>query len=96
MKIHIHIDDNGSDMLTKTLPIDRLRVFRQRTGLADSAHTSEGREGEEQFTLVKIHIHTDDNGSDMLTKTLPMDRLRVCRQRTGLADSAHTSEGRVC
>ena len=31
---------------------------------------------EEEFTLVKIH--TDDNGSDMLTKNLPMDRLRVC------------------
>ena len=38
-----------------------------------------------EFTLVKIH--TDDNGSDMLTKNLPMDRLRVCRQRIGLVDS---------
>ena len=29
-----------------------------------------------EFALVKIHI--DDNGSDMLTKNLPMDRIRVC------------------
>ena len=28
---------------------------------------------EEEFTLVKIH--TDENGSDMLTKNLPMERL---------------------
>ena len=27
---------------------------------------------DEEFTLVKIH--TNDNGSDMLTKNLPMDR----------------------
>ena len=38
-----------------------------------------------EFTLMKSH--TDDNGSDMLTKNLPMDRLRVYRQRTGLPDS---------
>ena len=38
-----------------------------------------------EFTLMKSH--TDDNGSDMLTKNLPMDRLRVCRQRTRLVDS---------
>ena len=30
---------------------------------------------EEEFTFVKIHI--DDNGSDMLTKNLPMDRLSL-------------------
>ena len=38
-----------------------------------------------EFALVKIH--TDDNGSDMLTKNLPMDRRGVCRQRTSLVDS---------
>ena len=38
-----------------------------------------------EFTLVKIH--TDDNGSDMLTKNLPMEILKVCRQRTRLVDS---------
>ena len=38
-----------------------------------------------EFALVKIH--TNDNGSDMLTKNLPMDRRGVCRQRTSLVDS---------
>ena len=37
-----------------------------------------------EFALVKIHIC--DNGSDMLKKNLPMDRLRVYQQRTGLDD----------
>ena len=40
---------------------------------------------EEEFTLVKIHTY--DNGSGILTKNLPMDRLRAFQQRTGLTDS---------
>ena len=40
---------------------------------------------EGEFTLLKIH--TDENGSNMMTKSLPMDRLRVCRQRTELTYS---------
>ena len=47
-----------------------------------------------EFTLVKIH--TDENGSNVFTKNLLMDRLRVSRQRIGLTDSTHKSEGRVC
>ena len=53
--------------------------------LHDKMDVLQEKMDEEEFTLVKIH--TDDNGSDMLTKNLPMDRLRVCRQRSGLADS---------
>lgn len=34
------------------------------------------------FELVKIHTH--DNGSDMLTKFLPKDRLVACRLKVGL------------
>ena len=49
---------------------------------------------EEEFTFVKIHI--DDNGSDMLMKKLPMDKLGVCRQKIGLIDSPYRSEGGVC
>ncbi|KAK9698616.1 hypothetical protein RND81_08G117800 [Saponaria officinalis] len=30
-------------------------------------------------------IHTDDNGSDMMTKTLPMEKLDVCRRKAGMA-----------
>ena len=45
---------------------------------------------EGEFILVKIHTH--DNGSAMLTKNLPIDRLRVCRQKTGLTDFPHRNE----
>ena len=31
-------------------------------------------------------IHTDENGSDMLTKTLPKEKLEYCRQAAGLVD----------
>jgi len=31
-------------------------------------------------------IHTDDNGSDMMTKTLPMQKLEICRRKTGLVE----------
>ena len=48
---------------------------------------------EEEFTLVKIH--TDDNGFDMLTKLLPVDKLRVCQQRIGLANFPYWSEAGV-
>ena len=44
------------------------------------------REKVNDTVFARVKIHTNDNGSDMLTKNLLMDRLRVCRQRTGLAD----------
>ena len=31
-------------------------------------------------------IHTSENGSDMLTKCLPKEKLKACRQRTGLVE----------
>ena len=37
------------------------------------------------FVLVKIH--TIDNGLDMLTKTLAMEKLIACLMRVGLVDS---------
>ena len=40
-------------------------------------HWLRERVEEGEFALEKIH--TDDNGSDMLTKNLPLDRLRVCQ-----------------
>ena len=43
---------------------------------------------ENEFVLAKIH--TDENGSDMLTKVLPTKKLIVCRQRTSLVDSPPT------
>ena len=38
---------------------------------------------EKQLQLQKIH--TDDNGADMLTKTLPKERQEICRQLVGMA-----------
>ena len=35
-----------------------------------------------QLQLVKIH--TDENGSDMLTKALPRDKLEICRSTAGI------------
>ena len=29
-------------------------------------------------------MHTNDNGSDMLTKSLPKEKLEACRRRAGL------------
>ena len=37
------------------------------------------------FALVKIH--TDYNGSDMLTKTLPKEKIVASRMRARLVDS---------
>ena len=51
-------------------------------------HWLRERVEENEFVLAKIH--TDENGSDMLTKVLPMEKLVVCRQRTGLVDSPPT------
>jgi hypothetical protein len=31
-------------------------------------------------------IHTDDNGSDMMAKTLPMQKLETCRRKAGLVE----------
>lgn len=31
----VHTSDNGSDMLTKTLPKEKLDAFRQRTSLVE-------------------------------------------------------------
>ena len=42
------------------------------------------RERVEEGELSLVKIHTDDNGSGMLTKNLPLDRLRVCLQITRL------------
>ena len=40
---------------------------------------------ENEFVLAKIH--TEKNGSYMLTKVLSMEKLVVCQRRTGLVDS---------
>ncbi|KAI4346140.1 hypothetical protein L6164_013215 [Bauhinia variegata] len=37
-----------------------------------------------QFSLEKIH--TDDNGSDMMTKTLPMGKFATCKMKAGMVE----------
>ena len=45
-------------------------------------HWIRERVEDKEFVLTKIH--TDENGSDMLTKVLPSDKLETCRKRIGL------------
>ena len=39
---------------------------------------------EKQLLLEKIH--TDDNGSDIMTKSLPIKKVEACRRKAGLVD----------
>ncbi|KAK9715175.1 hypothetical protein RND81_06G147800 [Saponaria officinalis] len=41
-------------------------------------------------------IHNDDNGLDMMTKTLPMEKLDVCRRKAGMAVTPPCREGENC
>ena len=50
-------------------------------------HWLRERVEERDFTLVKVH--TDDNGSDMVTKVLSMGKLSACRQKVGLLNYPH-------
>ena len=45
-------------------------------------HWIRERVDDQEFALTKIH--TDENGSDMLTKVLTPDKLDACRKRIGL------------
>ena len=38
-------------------------------------------------------VHTDDNGADMLTKSLPRKKLELCRSKAGLVVPPHELEG---
>ena len=45
------------------------------------------RERVEDGDFAFMKIHTDHNGSNILTKTLPKEKLVACRMRAGLVDS---------
>ena len=47
-------------------------------------HWLRERVEDEDFELMKIH--TNDNGSDMLTKTLSKEKLIKCRSKAGLLE----------
>mgnify|MGYP002776928589 CR=1 FL=1 len=76
----LHCDSHSATHLAK-----KAAYHSQTKHIQRMYHWLREKVDEGEFTLVKIH--TDDNGSDMLTKNLPMDRLRVCRQKTRLTDS---------
>ena len=42
-------------------------------------------------------VHTDENGSDMMTKSLSKEKHDFCRSKAGLMESPHLSrEGEIC
>lgn len=54
------------------------------------------REALDKKLLQLEKVHTDENGADMLTKSLPRDKLEICRQESGLVESPHEVEGENC
>ena len=46
------------------------------------------------FFLEKIHI--DENGSDMMTKPIPTEKLQFCRKQAGMVGPFTQSEGEIC
>ena len=79
----LHCDNQSAIHLAKNAAYHSRTKHIQRR-----YHWLRERVEENEFVLAKIH--TDENGSDMLTKGLPMEKLVVCRQRTGLVDSPPT------
>ena len=79
-KFLLHCDNQSVIHLAKNIAYHSQTKHIQRR-----YHWLREKVEDKEFALVKIH--TDNNGSDMLTKNLPMDRLIVYRQRTELADS---------
>ena len=43
-----------------------------------------------------LQIHTDKNGSDMMTKPLNKEKFEFCRRQAGMIASMHVSGGGVC
>ena len=76
----LHCDNQSAIQLAKNV------VYHSRTKhIQRRYHWLREKVDDGEFSLVKFHTY--NNGSHMLTKTMPMDTLRVCRQSRGLADS---------
>ena len=41
-------------------------------------------------------IHTDENGSDILTKTLSKEKFEFCHEAAGMVDSPYGRKGEIC
>ena len=75
----LHYDNQSAIHLAKNVVYHSQAKHVQRR-----YHSLQEKVDEGEFTMV--NIHTDNNGSDMLTKNLPMDKIRACRQKIGLTD----------
>ena len=78
-KFLLHCDNQSAIHLAKSAAYDSRgkHIQRRYDWLRE-------RVDENEVALVKIH--TDENRSDMLTKTLSMETLIACRLKTGLVD----------
>ena len=79
-KCLLHCDNQSAIHLTKNVTYHSQTKYIQR-----KFHWL--RERVEDTNIALVNIHIDDNGSDMVTKTLPKEKLLVCRMRGGLVDS---------
>ena len=82
-KFLLHCDNQSVIHLAKNVAYHSRTKHIQRR-----YHWLRERVEENEFVLAKIH--TDENGSDMLTKILSMEKLVVFRKKTGLVDSPPT------
>ena len=85
----LHFDNKSTIHLARNVTYHSKTKHIQRI-----YHWLRERIEENDFSLVKIH--TDENGSDMLTKVLSEEKLNACRQRVGLTKYPFRSEGGVC
>mgnify|MGYP002775992160 FL=1 len=73
-EFRLHCDNKSVIHLVKNAAYNsRIKHIQQRH------HWLRERVEEREFALVKIH--TNDNGSDMLTKVQSTEKLNVCQQR---------------
>jgi transposase InsO family protein len=81
----LHCDNQSAIHLAKNAAYHSRTKHIQRR-----YHWLRERVEENEFVLTKIH--TNENGSDMLTKVLSFEKIVVCRQRIGLVDSPPLQE----
>ena len=82
-KFLLHCDNQSAIHLAKNV------IYHSRTKhIQRKYHWLRQRVNENEFVLAKIH--TDDNGSNILTKILSMEKLVACRRKTDLVDYTHT------
>ena len=76
-EFQLHCDNQSAIHLAKNVAYHSRTKHIQRR-----YHWLRERVEEKEFVVMKIH--TDENGSDMLTKVLSTEKLNACRQRVEL------------